>query len=79
MFSLIKGIIWLVGFVVVSNFVLHFFKYGIDWTAVEWSFRSCAEIVTPCQNILVDKADATDHANCNARCLSGFSSWVKPQ
>lgn len=80
MFHLIKSIIWIVGFVVVSSFVLRFFKYEIDWSAVEGSFRSCYETVSvPCQNILVDKATEADRAQCNARCLSGFSSWVTPQ
>ncbi|MEI8103632.1 MAG: hypothetical protein WCG84_01865 [Candidatus Moraniibacteriota bacterium] len=80
MFHLIKGIIWLIGLIVVSSFILRFFHYEINWTAVENSFRSCYETVSvPCQNILVNKATETDRTECNARCLAGFSSWVNPQ
>ena len=76
MFHLIKGIIWLIGLVFVTNFVLQFFDKTINWTAIENSLRACTPIVTPCQNILTDKADSTDREQCSARCLSGFSSWI---
>ena len=81
MISLIKVIIWIVGFVVVSNFVLGFFHSRVDWVAVENTFRSCYETVTPCQNVINNKLDSTpaDREQCSASCLSGFSSWIKPQ
>lgn len=81
MFSLIKVIIWIVGFVVVANFLLGFFHSRIDWIAVQNTFRSCYETIQPCQNIITDKLNSPteNYEQCSVSCLSGFSSWIKPQ
>jgi len=68
MFSLIKNIIWLVGFVVVSSFVLNYFGYEINTHYFQERKSDCQEKLKDCQKELLHQG--IDNAKCNFNCIN---------
>jgi len=67
MFSLIKSIIWLVGFVVISLFVLDYFGYEINRNYFNESKKKCLEELKQCQQEYIRQG--IDNARCNFNCV----------
>ena len=67
MISLIKGIIWLVGFVVVFVFVLNFFGYEINRSYFSDSKEKCQEKLEECAKNYVE--EGTKNAKCDFDCV----------
>ena len=67
MFHLLKNIIWLVGFVVVSAFVLNYFGYEINKNYFQERKSDCKEKVEQCKTELIHQG--IDNAKCNLNCL----------
>jgi hypothetical protein len=66
MFSLLKSIIWIVGFVVVSLFVLNYFGYEINRNYFNESKAKCQERLNECAKNLVEQG--TKNATCDFDC-----------
>lgn len=68
MFSLIKGIIWIVGFVVVAGFVLDYFGYDINQQYFSQSKKACLEEVKECQKEFIHQG--IDNTQCSFECVN---------
>ena len=68
MFSLIKGIIWLVGFVVVAIFVLSYFGYEVNYNYFTESKVECQKRVEDCAKEFVEQG--TKNAECDFDCVN---------
>lgn len=67
MFSLLKFIIWIVGFVVVSGFVLRYFGYEVNRNYWSESKAKCLEELDACKNEYIKQG--TENAQCNFTCV----------
>lgn len=67
MISIIKSIIWLVGFVVVAHFVLSYFGYEVNMNYFNESKAKCEEKLKECGKNLV--TEGTNNAQCNFDCV----------
>jgi len=67
MISLIKGIIWLVGFVVVALFVLNYFGYEVNKEYFSQSKKNCQEKLEACAKEYM--AQGTQNAKCDFDCV----------
>ncbi len=67
MFSLIKSIIWIVGFVVVSGFVLNYFGYEINRNYFQERKADCQERLKQCRDELIHQG--IDNAECDFNCV----------
>lgn len=67
MFSLIKFIIWIVGFVVVSAFVLNYFGYEINRDYFKESRSECEKRLSDCGKQFVQQG--TQNAKCDFNCV----------
>ena len=67
MFHLIKNLIWLVGFIVVSTFILNYFGYELNTHYFEERKEDCQNKVKECQKELLHQG--IDNAKCSLNCL----------
>lgn len=67
MLSLIKGIIWLVGFVVVFIFVLGYFGYEVNRDYFSSSKEECQGKLEECAKKYVE--EGTKNAKCDLDCV----------
>lgn len=67
MFTLLKSIIWLVGFVVVSGFVLDYFGYEINKNYFTESKAECLKQLDECKNEYIRQG--TENAQCSFNCV----------
>jgi hypothetical protein len=67
MFSLLKLIIWIAGFVVVAHFVLGYFGYEINKDYFNSSKAKCQEKLDECSNNVIHQG--IDNAKCNFNCI----------
>ena len=67
MFSLLKFIIWLVGLVVVSGFVLNYFGYEINKNYFTESKAECLKQLDECKNEYIQQG--TENAKCSFDCV----------
>jgi hypothetical protein len=67
MFSLIKGLIWLVGLVVVSLFVLNYFGFEVNRNYFNESKATCQKRLEDCAKQYVEQG--TKNAECNFDCV----------
>ncbi len=67
MFSLLKLVIWIVGFVVVSGFVLDYFGYEINKNYFTESKAECIQQLDACKNEYIRQG--TENAKCNFTCV----------
>lgn len=68
MFSLIKFIIWIVGLVVVTLFVLNYFGYEVNRNYFNESKAKCQEKAEQCAKELVEQG--TKNAQCDFNCVN---------
>lgn len=68
MFSLIKFIIWIVGLVVVSAFVLNYFGYEINRNYFKESKSECQKQLNDCGKQFVEQG--TQNAKCDFNCVN---------
>jgi len=66
MFRLIKFIIWLVGLIVVSLFVLNYFGYEINRNYFNESKIECQKRLDQCAKNLIEQG--TKNAQCDFNC-----------
>lgn len=67
MISLIKFIIWVVGFIVVSTFVLNYFGYELNKNYFDESKSTCMEQVNKCKTEYIEQG--TKNAKCDFNCV----------
>lgn len=67
MISLIKGIIWLVGLVVVTLFVLNYFGYEVNRNYFDESKSECQKRLEACAKEYVEQG--TKNAKCDFDCV----------
>lgn len=67
MFKLVKFLIWIVGLIVVTHFVLNYFGYEINKNYFKESKTRCEEKLRECRNELIHKG--TDNAQCSFNCV----------
>ncbi len=67
MFSLIKGIIWLVGLVVVAMFVLNYFGFEVNKNYFNESKNGCQERLETCAKEYMEQG--TKNAKCDFDCV----------
>jgi hypothetical protein len=67
MWSLLKFLIWIVGLVVVTLFVLNYFRYEPNKNYFKESKAACQQRLGDCQSQLIHKG--TDGAECNFNCV----------
>lgn len=67
MFSLIKSIIWLVGLVVVTGFVLNYFGYEINKNYFTESKTECLKQLDECKSKYIH--EGIDNAQCDFSCV----------
>ena len=67
MFHLIKNIIWIVGFIVVSVFALDYFGYEINKNYFEERKSDCTQRVRDCQSELFHQG--IDNVECDFKCI----------
>jgi hypothetical protein len=67
MFGLIKSIIWIVGFVVVSMFVLDYLGYKVNTNYFNESKAKCLEQLNDCKNEYIKQG--TENAKCDFDCV----------
>lgn len=67
MFGLIKFIIWIVGFVVVSLFVLDYFGYEVNRNYFDESKKECLAQLNACKDEYIKQG--TENAKCNFNCV----------
>ena len=75
MFHLIKSIIWIVGFIVVANFVMDDFGYEINKDYFKERRSDCQELLKKCQSELIHQG--IDNAQCSFDCISPKSILKK--
>ncbi|NCA94399.1 MAG: hypothetical protein EOM84_04435 [Sphingobacteriia bacterium] len=68
MFHLLKNIIWIVGFVVVSGFILDYFGYEINKDYFKERRSDCQELLKQCKSDLIHQG--IDNAKCKINCIS---------
>lgn len=68
MFKLLKFIIWIVGLIVVTLFVLNYFGYEINRNYFNESKAKCQEKLEACRNELIHQG--LDNAKCDFRCVN---------
>lgn len=67
MFKLIKFLIWIVGLVVVTMFVLNYFGYEINRNYFKESKTECLKRLSECRSELVRKG--IEGAQCDFNCV----------
>lgn len=67
MFSLIKFIIWIVGFIVVGSFVLSYFGYEINKEYFNESKEKCLQKLNECKEEYFRQG--TENAQCDFNCV----------
>ncbi|PIP26495.1 MAG: hypothetical protein COS71_00445 [Candidatus Moranbacteria bacterium CG06_land_8_20_14_3_00_40_12] len=67
MISLIKFIIWIVGFIVVSIFVLNYFGYEINQNYFKESKAECEKRLSDCGKQYMEQG--TKNAKCDFNCV----------
>lgn len=67
MLSLIKLIIWVVGLVVVTGFLLNYFGYEINTNYFNESKEKCLKQLNDCKNEYIKQG--TENAQCNFNCV----------
>jgi hypothetical protein len=67
MISLIKFIIWIVGFVVVSAFVLNYFGYEVNRNYFKESKSECEKRLGDCGKQYMEQG--TKNAKCDFNCV----------
>lgn len=67
MFSLIKGIIWLAGLLVVAYFILGYFGYEPNMNYFNESKAKCEEKLKECGNKTIHQG--IDNIDCNFNCV----------
>ncbi|NCU41246.1 MAG: hypothetical protein EOM19_00810 [Candidatus Moranbacteria bacterium] len=67
MFSLVKGIIWMVGFIVVGTFVLNYFGYKVNRDYFNESKEKCFQKLNECKEQYIRQG--TENAQCNFNCV----------
>ena len=67
MFGLIKAIIWIVGFVVVSIFILDYFGYKVNNNYFNESKQRCLEQLNECKDEYIKQG--IENAKCNFDCV----------
>jgi hypothetical protein len=75
MWSLLKFIIWIVGLIVVTLFVLNYFGYEPNRNYFKESKAECQQRLADCQSQLIHKG--TDGAECNFDCVNVGSLIIK--
>lgn len=68
MFSLLKLIIWIVGFVMVTAFVLSYFGYEVNFNYFSESKEECLKRLDECKNKYIKQG--TKNAKCDFNCMS---------
>lgn len=68
MFSLIKGIIWIVGTIVVALFVLNYFGYEVNRNYFKQSKEKCQQRVEECAKQYLQ--EGTNNAQCDFNCVN---------
>lgn len=68
MFKLLKLIIWIVGLVVVTGFVLNYFGYAINTKYFSERKTDCQQKLEDCQGELIHQG--IDNAECDFNCLN---------
>lgn len=74
MFSLLKSVIFVVGAVVVANFLLDFFDRKLDWTYVEESRARCTKAALECKEVFQKNIE---NRKCTPRCLEFSKLTIK--
>jgi type VI protein secretion system component VasF len=69
MFSLIRLFIWLVGFAVVSYFVLGYFGYQVNLDYFQASKDACQKELLQCQKDLVKSGVEGAREKCHIECI----------
>lgn len=71
---LIRTIIWITGFVVVSTFVLNYFGYEPNWHYVEERRSSCQKDLERCKADILEKSNRDDleaiKSTCQIECVN---------
>lgn len=67
MFHLLRSVIWIVGFVAVSAFVLNYFGYEINKNYFQERKSDCQEKLKQCQSNLLHQG--LDNAQCSINCI----------
>lgn len=68
MFSLIKGIIWIVGLIVVALFALNYFGYEVNRNYFSQSKEKCQQRVEACAREYLQQG--TKNAKCDFDCVN---------
>jgi hypothetical protein len=68
MFSLIKNTIWIVGFVVVTGFILNYFGYEVNKNYFKERKTDCQQKLKNCQSELLHQG--IDNASCDFNCVN---------
>lgn len=68
MIHLIKNIIWVVGFIVVTAFILNYFGYEINKNYFKERKDDCQKRLSDCKSELVHQG--LDNAKCNFNCIN---------
>jgi len=66
MFTLLKLVIWIVGFIVVAGFVLNYFGYEINRNYFNESKAACQERLNQCGKELIEQG--IKNARCDFNC-----------
>lgn len=69
MFSLIRLLIWLTGFVVLSYFVMGFFGYTINLAYFQASKNTCRKELLQCQKEIIKGGIEGAKENCHIECI----------
>lgn len=75
MFSLLKSIIWLVGFVVVAHFVMGYFGYAVNFDYFKESRNDCEERLRACREEFFAKG--YENEDCQFDCLDKSKIIIK--
>jgi hypothetical protein len=68
MFSLLKFIIWIVGLIVVTLFVLNYFGYTVNRDYFKESKAECQKRLEECSKQYVEQG--TQNAKCDFNCVN---------
>lgn len=68
MIKLLKFIIWIVGLIVVTLFVLNYFGYEINRNYFNESKMECQKRIEACQKELIHQG--IDNAKCDFQCIN---------
>ncbi len=75
MFKLLKIIIWIVGFVVITGFVLNYFGYEINTKYFTERKTDCQQKLEDCQKRLIHQG--IDNTQCDFNCIDPRSIIIK--